>query len=133
MTNLPRWILLALLVGTASSLAFAQGTHDHGHGGHDQAHDRGHDQGHDHGHAHGPAAGGQLPPVEAEVRRVNTRANTLSARHGDIPNLDMPPMTMTFQVEDPAMLEGLNSGDNVLITVDRIDGAYTVMSIEPAP
>jgi len=64
---------------------------------------------------------------------VNTRANTLSARHGDIPNLDMPPMTMTFQVEDPAMLEGLNSGDNVLITVDRIDGAYTVMSIEPAP
>lgn len=124
---LPRWILLALLAGTASSLAFAQGAHDHGHGGHGDAHDHAHD------HDHGAAAMGELPRVEAEVRRVNTRANTLSVRHGDIPNLDMPPMTMTFQVNDPALLEGLEVGDPILVTVDRIDGAYTVMSVEAAP
>ena len=61
---------------------------------------------------------------------MNTRANTLSVRHGDIPNLDMPPMTMTFQVKDPALLEGLEVGDTILVTVDRVDGAYTVMSVE---
>ncbi len=125
MTSPTRWILLALLAGTASSLAFAQGTEHHGDGGHNHAHQQ--------GHGHEVAAGDELPRVEAEVRRVNTRANTLSLRHGDIPNLDMPPMTMTFQVEDSAMLEGLSSGDDVLITVDQIDGAYTVLSIEPAP
>ncbi len=131
MKMVPRWILLALLAGTASSLAFAQGAHDHGHGGHGDAHGHAHDHGH--GQGHGTAAMGELPRVEAEVRRVNTRANTLSVRHGDIPNLDMPPMTMTFQVNDPALLDGLEVGDPILVTVDRIDGAYTVMSVEAAP
>jgi len=132
MKRLPRWVLLALLAGTGSGLAFAQGAHDHGHGGH-AGHDHAHDHGHDHAHGHGAGVGGELPRVEAEVRRVNTRANTLSVRHGDIPNLDMPPMTMTFQVQDPALLEGLEVGDSILVTVERIDGAYTVMSVEPAP
>lgn len=131
MKTLPNWMLLALLAGTGSSLAFAQGTHHHGNTDHDHAHDQAHQ--HEHGHGHGAAAGTELPQVEAEVRRVNTRANTLSARHGNIPNLDMPPMTMTLEVLDPAMLEGLNAGDNILITIDQIDGVYTVMSLEPAP
>lgn len=131
MKTLPNWMLLALLAGTGSSLAFAQGTHHHGNTDHDHAHDQAHQ--HEHGHGHGAAAGTELPQVEAEVRRINTRANTLSARHGKIPNLDMPPMTMTLEVLDPAMLEGLNAGDNILITIDQIDGVYTVMSLEPAP
>lgn len=129
MKCVPRWILLALLAGTGSSLALAQGAHHHGHAGHDQAH--GHAQ--EHAHDHGAASGRGLPKVEAEVRRVNARANTLSVRHGDIPNLDMPPMTMTFPVLDPALLDGLQAGDTILITVDRVDGAYTVTSVEPLP
>jgi Cu(I)/Ag(I) efflux system periplasmic protein CusF len=71
--------------------------------------------------------------VESEVRRINTRANTVSLRHGEIPNLDMPPMTMVFQVADPSLLEGLAVGDEVLVTFDQIDGAYTVLSVEPMP
>jgi len=139
--------LLGLFAGLGSGVAFAQGAHQHGHSGHDHGLEEGHTHGHDHGrahgqthrhqdHGHGHAKGGtagELPQVEAEVRRVNTRANTLSVRHGDIPNLDMPPMTMTFQVNDPALLDGLEVGDPILVTVDRIDGAYTVMSVEAAP
>jgi len=97
-------------------------------------------QGMHHDHGAGPhgvqeqAAGpSELPQVEGEVRRVNTRANTLSLRHGDIPNLGMPPMTMVFQVGDASLLEGLQVGDRVLVTIDQIDGAYTVLSIQPAP
>jgi Cu/Ag efflux protein CusF len=129
MKSLPRWMLLALLGATGSSLAFAQGAHPHGSAGHGDVHDNAHGE----GQGQNPAAGSELPKVEAEVRRVNTRANTLSVRHGDIPNLDMPPMTMTFQVRDPALLEGLDVGDSILVTFDRVDGAYTVMSVEPAP
>lgn len=73
-----------------------------------------------------------LPTVDAEVRRVDTRANTISLKHEQIPNLDMPPMTMVFQVQDPALLENLKAGDKVQVMIDQIDGAYTVLSLEPA-
>ena len=71
-----------------------------------------------------------LPKVDAEVRRVNPDAGKITLRHGEIPNLGMPPMNMVFDVADPALLEGIAPGDRLLITVDRIDGAFTVLSIE---
>ena len=73
-----------------------------------------------------------LPKVDAEVRRIDARANKVSLKHEQIPNLDMPPMTMVFQVQDPALLENLQAGDKVQVTIDQIDGAYTVLSLEPA-
>lgn len=73
-----------------------------------------------------------LPKVDAEVRRVDTSANKISLKHGQIPNLDMPPMTMVFQVQSPTLLENLKAGDKVQVTIDQIDGAYTVLSLEPA-
>ncbi len=73
---------------------------------------------------------GGLPLVEGEVRRVDARAGKITIRHGEIPNLDMPPMTMTFQVRDPAMLDRVKPGDQVRFTVDRIGGTYTVLEIK---
>jgi Cu(I)/Ag(I) efflux system protein CusF len=74
-----------------------------------------------------------LPNVEAEVRKVDARAGKITLKHGDIPNLDMPPMTMVFQVNDPSMLNQVKAGDKVRFTADKIQGAYTLMSIAPAP
>ncbi|WP_332747522.1 copper-binding protein [Hydrogenophaga sp.] len=74
-----------------------------------------------------------LPMVEAEVRRVDTAAGKISLKHGEIKNLDMPPMTMVFQVNDPALLGKVKAGDKVRFTAMQINGAYTVMSIEPMP
>lgn len=71
-----------------------------------------------------------LPKVEAEVRRIDPAAGKISLRHGYIPNLDMPPMTMVFQLEPSTALGEIKAGDQVLVTIDQIDGAYTVMSIE---
>lgn len=84
----------------------------------------------------GTAALAQTPPlptVEAEVRKVDARAGKITLKHRDIPNLDMPPMTMVFQVSDPAFLSQVKAGDKVHFTADKIQGAYTVMSIAPAP
>jgi Cu/Ag efflux protein CusF len=73
-----------------------------------------------------------LPPAEGEVRRVNAAGQEITLRHGDIKNLDMPPMTMVFKVKDAALLGKVKAGDKVRFTADKINGAYTVLSIEPA-
>nr|WP_297750266.1 copper-binding protein [Hydrogenophaga sp.] len=70
---------------------------------------------------------------EGEVRRVDIRTGKLTLRHGEIKNLDMPPMTMVFQVSDPAMLSAVKVGDKVRFRAEKIDGVYTVTRIEPAP
>ena len=42
---------------------------------------------------------------DGEVRKVDKAANKVTFKHGPIPNIDMPAMTMVFQVKDPAMLD----------------------------
>ena len=74
-----------------------------------------------------------LPLVDAEVRKVDVSAGKITLKHGDIPNLDMPPMTMVFQMQDPAQLDGLKAGDKVRFTADKLRGAYTVLKIEKMP
>lgn len=78
-------------------------------------------------------AAGVLPTSEAEVRKVDTAAGKITLRHGEIKNLDMPPMTMVFQARDPALLAKVKAGDKVRFTADKLNGAYTVLSLEPAP
>ena len=53
--------------------------------------------------------------TDAEVRKVDTETKKITLRHGPIQNLGMPPMTMVFQVKDPAMLDqfGVEIGDEV--------------------
>ena len=78
------------------------------------------------------AIAADLPHAEGEVRRVNGAGQEITLRHGDIKNLDMPPMTMVFKVKDAALLEKVKAGDKVRFTADKINGAYTVLTIEPA-
>ncbi len=69
--------------------------------------------------------------ADGEVRRVDRDAKKITLRHGPIASIDMPPMTMVFQVKDPAMLGGLKQGDKVKFSAEKIDGAYVVTRIEP--
>ncbi|WP_399684860.1 copper-binding protein [Xenophilus sp.] len=73
-----------------------------------------------------------LPKVDAEVRKVDAAQNRITLRHGDIPNIDMGAMTMVFRVKDPALLKDVKAGDKVRITADNVDGALTLLSLEPA-
>jgi Cu/Ag efflux protein CusF len=115
--------LLALLLG--SGLAIAQ-THNHAHSTPTTP------------AAASPTAptetaSSSLPWAEAEVRRVDTAAGKISLKHGEIKNLDMPPMTMVFQLQDKALLGNLKAGDRVRFTADKVNGSYTVLALEPAP
>lgn len=70
--------------------------------------------------------------ADGEVRRIDKDAKKITLRHGPIQNLDMPAMTMVFQVQDPAMLDKVNTGDKVKFSAERIGGAFTVTGIEAA-
>ncbi len=70
--------------------------------------------------------------TDGEVRKVDKDARKLTLRHGPIQNLDMPAMTMVFQVTDPAMLDRVNTGDKIRFLAEKVGGAYTVTRIEMA-
>ena len=70
---------------------------------------------------------------DGEVRRVDAANNRITLRHGPIPNLEMPPMTMQFQVRDAALLQGLQEGSRIRFAAEKINGQYTVTVVQPAP
>ena len=83
--------------------------------------------------AHHPAATAQGAALaDGEVRKVDKEAKKITIRHGPIANLDMPPMTMVFQVKDPAMLDQVKIGDKVRFAAAKAGGAYVVNQIEIA-
>jgi len=69
---------------------------------------------------------------DGEVRKVDKDAKKITIKHGPLQNLDMPPMTMVFQVKDPAMLEQVKAGDKVKFQAEKVGGAFTVTKLEPA-
>jgi Cu/Ag efflux protein CusF len=68
--------------------------------------------------------------AEGEIRRVDKEAKKLTIKHGPIKNLDMPPMTMVFQVADPALLDKVRTGDKVKFQAEKKGDAYLVTRIE---
>ncbi|MDI1274286.1 copper-binding protein [Polaromonas sp.] len=72
-----------------------------------------------------------LPTTDAEVRKVDKDAGKITLKHGEIKNLDMPAMSMVFQVKDKALLDKVKAGDKVSFTADKVNGAYTVLTLEP--
>ena len=69
--------------------------------------------------------------TDGEVRKVDKEAKKITIKHGPMPDLDMPAMTMVFQVKDPAMLEQVKTGDKVKFEAQKLGGAFTVTSIVP--
>ena len=80
---------------------------------------------------HAAATAGAAAMAEGEVRKVDKEAKKITLKHGPRLNLDMPPMTMVFQVADPAMLDYLEGGDKVRFTADKAGSGYAVTKIEP--
>lgn len=74
----------------------------------------------------------QVPMTDGEVRKVDKENQKITLKHGEIKNLDMPPMTMVFGVKDPAMLDKLNTGDKIQFRAANEGGKFTVTEIQPA-
>ena len=84
-------------------------------------------------HAAAPASAASataLPLADAEIRKIDLENKKVTLKHGEIKNLDMPAMTMVFQVKEGVMLDNIKAGDKVKFTADKVNGAFTVLSIE---
>ncbi len=69
--------------------------------------------------------------TDGEIRKVDKDAKKITIKHGEIKNLEMPPMTMVFQVKDPALLDKAKPGDKVKFSAEKVGGQYVVTAIEP--
>jgi Cu(I)/Ag(I) efflux system protein CusF len=78
------------------------------------------------------AAASSLPLTDGVVRKVDKDARKLTIRHGAIHNLEMPAMTMVFQVSDPALLDKVKTGDQIRFVAEKEGGAFLVTRIEAA-
>ena len=72
--------------------------------------------------------------TEAEVRRVDLGQQKLTLKHGEIKNLDMPPMTMVFSIKAGApgadLLPGLKPGDKIRFKAEMLEGKTLLTAIQ---
>jgi len=69
---------------------------------------------------------------DGEIRKVDKAAGKLTIKHGPLKNLDMPGMTMVFQVKDQALLDKVQAGDKVRFRAENESGKFFVTEIQPA-
>ncbi len=68
-------------------------------------------------------------PTQGEVRRVDTDEGRVTVKHGPIPALELPAMTLVYRVQDRTLLEPVQPGDTIVFTADRIDDQYVILTI----
>ena len=113
-------LLLIGALGPALAQPAPAATGDHGsHHGH-------------HGAAPAAAPASQNDLSEGEITRWDPRALKVTLRHGEIKNLDMPPMTMVFRVNDASMLAPFRPGDKVRFRVEQKSTGYFITRMEAA-
>jgi Cu/Ag efflux protein CusF len=71
-----------------------------------------------------------MPLVNGEVRKLDPATGLIVLRHGDIPNLAMPAMTMGFEIADKKMLDGFKVGDKVRFQAEMLKGRATVTELK---
>ena len=78
----------------------------------------------------GLAVSAHAQSVDGEVKKVDPDAGKITLKHGEIKNLDMPAMQMSFRVSDPNWLKTLQVGDKVKFTADKVGGQFTITTLE---
>lgn len=76
------------------------------------------------------AASGAL--ADGEVRKVDREAGKITLRHGPLPSMGIPAMTMVYDVKDASALEHFSAGDKVKYAAEKTDSGYTITRIERA-
>lgn len=84
----------------------------------------------DHGSHAAKAAGAATEMTDGEIRKVDKENGKLTIKHAEIKSLDMPGMTMVFQVKDKAMLDKVQAGDKVKFKAASEAGKFTVTELE---
>ncbi|MBX9794282.1 MAG: copper-binding protein [Burkholderiaceae bacterium] len=70
--------------------------------------------------------------TDGEVRKIDKDNQKITLKHGEIKNLDMPPMTMVFQGKAAAMLDKVETGDKIRFVVQKSESGFVVTDLESA-
>ena len=81
--------------------------------------------------ASAPSSGASVM-TDGVVQSVDKSRGVVTLKHGDITNMAMPAMTMTFNVSDKKMLDKVKTGDKVRFHVENVGNAPIVTRIEAA-
>lgn len=90
-----------------------------------------------HGMNHGTAmqhdAGQPMAKMsEGTVKKVDKAGRKITIAHGPLANLKMPPMTMTFDVQDKVVIDQVKPGDKIRFVASDVGGTLTVTQLENA-
>lgn len=69
--------------------------------------------------------------TDGVIRKIDKANSKITIKHGEIKNLDMPGMTMVFQVKHPDMLDKVQAGDKVRFRAEKSGSAFVVTDILP--
>ena len=75
---------------------------------------------------------GHLPLTDGVIKKLDPAAGKVTIAHGEITNLNMPAMTMSFKARNPAVLAKWKEGDKIRFRAAEVKGVLTVISIEAA-
>ena len=78
------------------------------------------------------AAKKEVPFVKADVVKADASKGRVTLKHEDVPNLNMPGMTMAFPVANKKLLNGVKTGDKVRVKFEMVKGQTTVTALEAA-
>ena len=68
--------------------------------------------------------------TDGEIKKIDKDNKKLTIKHGEIKNLDMPGMTMVFQVKDPAMIDDVKVGDKIRFAAEKGATGFVVTTIQ---
>jgi len=68
--------------------------------------------------------------VDGEITKVDEAAGKMTIRHGPLKKFDMDAMAMVFRASDPARLNPVKPGEQVLFIPDKVTGRFTVIKLE---
>lgn len=73
----------------------------------------------------------QSDMTRGDVRRIDKENKKITIRHDEIRDLNMPPMTMVFQVRDASLLDRVRTGDKVRFRAVEEGGTLVITDMEP--
>ena len=115
-----------ILIGLMALFSFVATPH----AGHHEANSKEHDSMHDRPNSVACVDAISCPRAHGIVININRELNKITLRHGEIASIEMPPMTMVFNVTDPRKLDMLKPDDHVLFYVESINGEFVIMEMD---
>lgn len=68
--------------------------------------------------------------TKGTVKKIDLKAKKVTLIHEELKNLDMPAMTMVFQVADDTVLEKLKKGQSLEFVAERVNGKLMLTKIK---